>query len=161
MSSTESAGIAEAKAICARCSVIDECRTWAAAFTEEHDPEMVMGGLTFAERRRGLPSQTRRCTACEKLKAVEEFGRRKEGKDGRQSTCLECTRAKTNAAYQKRIAKPKPASTGFRICPSCRREKPVADFGRRRTCVTCSIDAHHSREQQKRDAHKQTSEAAT
>ncbi|GAA0918647.1 WhiB family transcriptional regulator [Nonomuraea longicatena] len=161
MSSRKAAGIAEAKTICARCPVIDECRTWAAELTEDQDPEMVMGGLTFVERRRGLPSQPRRCTACNRLKTVEEFGRRKEGKYGRQSTCLECTRAKANAAYRRRIAKAKPVSTGFRLCPGCGREKADADFGRRRTCVTCSIDAHHSSQQRKRDAPTKTSEAAT
>ncbi|MFI6317324.1 WhiB family transcriptional regulator [Nonomuraea sp. NPDC050556] len=162
MSSREDQDIAQAKAICSRCPVLSECREWAAELTQEQDPEMVMGGLTYAERRRGLPRQMRRCSTCNEVKSIEEFGRRKDGRDGRQSRCLVCTRAQSNAAYEKRVAKTKKAPpTGFRLCPGCDRVKPDDDFGRRRTCATCSIDAHHISQQRKRDAHKKNSETAS
>ncbi|MBB5081332.1 WhiB family transcriptional regulator [Nonomuraea endophytica] len=103
MSSRDDSGIAQAKAICARCPVLNDCRAWAGELREEKDPEMVLGGLTWLERRQGVPSGERRCNTCQQVKSFTEFGRRSKGKGGRQSICLDCSRQQSKAAYDRRV----------------------------------------------------------
>ncbi|MBB4915070.1 WhiB family transcriptional regulator [Streptosporangium saharense] len=102
MDSKTDQDIVRAKALCARCVVLKDCRAWAHELNGFKDPDMVLGGLTREERRTGVLEGERRCNTCHEVKPLAEFGRRKTGRGGRQSMCLICQRENAKAAYQRR-----------------------------------------------------------
>lgn len=58
---TDDAGVDVAKAVCARCPVVDECLAWALAHGEDQG---VWGGTSERERRLLLAERGRPCVEC-------------------------------------------------------------------------------------------------
>lgn len=93
--------IADAKAICYACPVLDSCRAWVLTLKAREDPGGVCAGLTEAQRtgRRyrirhaPIPAGCKRCPRCEQTKRIEEFSRDRSNRDGRHYYCKPCHRS--------------------------------------------------------------------
>lgn len=102
--------VAEAKTVCVRCPVLDECLSWGLETGQEFG---VWGGLSEGERRAmgaararmstDLDDKPKRvCKRCEQLKPLSEFGKDRHMTDGISTRCKLCKSALTGA-YQRRI----------------------------------------------------------
>lgn len=83
----------------------------------------------------------KKCTICNKLKALEDFGKSKSAKDGRRNQCKECINAQKRAKFtltklknlkqresDKEIKKDELLKASSKICFTCGLDKPKEQF---------------------------------
>ena len=91
----------------------------------------------------------KRCSHCKIVKPIKEFGRDKNSSDGLQHQCKKC---RNEYAYNRGInrthrIKYHNLTNGFKVCRSCKEEKPTNEFGKDKTkkdglrcyCKQCSF----------------------
>jgi hypothetical protein len=92
----------------------------------------------------------RTCTRCGEQRPIDLYYRSANGRDGRQSACKDCHRARV-AAYRARLRERNARRTppgGTKVCGSCRVVQEAASFHRNRSttdglhwvCKTCNRD---------------------
>ena len=77
-----------------------------------------------------MSEYTKTCRSCGDAKALDAFSRHPQTRDGRASSCKACDskRLRARAEKIKSTVKVVPES---KVCPTCRTEKPSAEFGKR------------------------------
>ena len=102
----------EAKAMCLRCPVIDECNDWLMT-PGRADPGGVRGGRTETERRtarrraaapKPVTVIAKQCSSCGDTKSAGEFNRNRSRGDGLAAECRDCYNARRAANREERAA---------------------------------------------------------
>ena len=79
----------------------------------------------------GIP-QTKTCSKCKISKPTTDFGAQSSRNDGLKSQCKDCVRIyQTKYRLEKnklKVKNPEPTILSFKVCSTCKLEKPIEEF---------------------------------